>query len=218
MWILTNESKTQNKTAEIFTSSIQDRIAHGSSDGVLTFKDLYSSKDITKAEYDSMLGWSAGYTKVAAWSEYAGPVVGARATYIAGQKGLLNQNNKSSLEERYNEAKAKVNETVKVDSRKFSGYIFNEEYANNGKIEVFQSLGYNKADSELLTKIYQTQAYSKYMSGDYSLGKLDGYGQRINISIELNGLNGNTSSLKSGWMINPDGSIKLNTPFSGFTK
>ena len=100
MWILINESKTQNKTAEIFTSSIQDRIAHGSSDGVLTFKDLYSSKDITKAEYDSMLGWSAGYTKVAAWSEYIGPVVGARSTYIAGQKGLLNQgiNNKKEVD------------------------------------------------------------------------------------------------------------------------
>ena len=51
---------------------------------------------ITKAEYDSMLGWSAGYTKVAAWSEYAGPVVGARALYIAGKNGLLDQSNTSN--------------------------------------------------------------------------------------------------------------------------
>ena len=52
---------------------------------------------ITKAEYDSMLGWSAGYTKVAAWSEYVGPVVGARASYIAGQKGLLNQSDNKQI-------------------------------------------------------------------------------------------------------------------------
>ena len=50
---------------------------------------------ITKAEYDSMLGWSVGYTKVAAWSEYTGPVVGERASYIAGKNGLLNQNTSS---------------------------------------------------------------------------------------------------------------------------
>ena len=51
---------------------------------------------ITKAEYDSMLGWSVGYTKIAAWSEYAGPVVGARALYIAGKNGLLDQSNTSN--------------------------------------------------------------------------------------------------------------------------
>ena len=84
MWILINESKAQNKTAEIYTSSVQDRIAHGSHDGVLTFKDLYSSKHITKTEYDSMLGWSVGYTKIAAGSEIAGPVIGGVSTYVVG--------------------------------------------------------------------------------------------------------------------------------------
>jgi len=29
---------------------------------------------------------------------------------------------------------------------------------------------------------------------------------------------GKTSHLVSGWMIRPDGSVTLNTPFSGFTK
>jgi filamentous hemagglutinin len=29
---------------------------------------------------------------------------------------------------------------------------------------------------------------------------------------------GETSYVKSGWMINPDGTISLNTPFSGFMK
>ena len=79
-------------------------------------------------------------------------------------------------------------------------------------------LGYTNSDSELLTKIYQTQGYSKYISGEYTLGKLNEFGQRINIGIELKGINGKSSFLNSGWHIMPDGSIKLNTPFSGFTK
>lgn len=57
--------------------------------------------------------------------------------------------------------------------------------------------------------------------GQYTLGKLDEYGQRFNIEIKLPGIgaaSGKTSSLKSGWMTRPDGSITLNTPFSGFIK
>jgi filamentous hemagglutinin len=57
----------------------------------------------------------------------------------------------------------------------------------------------------------------KFVNGNYSLGKLDDYGQRINIEIVLSG-NGKTSYFTSGWMINSDGSITLNTPFAGFTR
>ncbi len=31
-------------------------------------------------------------------------------------------------------------------------------------------------------------------------------------------INGKKSCLKSGWMINKDGTISFNTPFSGFTR
>jgi filamentous hemagglutinin len=53
------------------------------------------------------------------------------------------------------------------------------------------------------------------------LGTLDQYGQRINIEIVLNGVGkfaSKTAYLRSGWMILEDGSIKLNTPFSGFAR
>jgi hypothetical protein len=53
------------------------------------------------------------------------------------------------------------------------------------------------------------------------LGKLDNFGQRINIEIELNGVGSaksKTSYINFGWIIKPDNSISLNTPFSGFTK
>jgi len=55
-----------------------------------------------------------------------------------------------------------------------------------------------------------------------TLGKLDQYDQRINITIDLAGVDaaaGKTSSVTSGWMIRPGGRITLlNTTFSGFPK
>jgi hypothetical protein len=107
-----------------------------------------------------------------------------------------------------------------VDSRKFSDYIFKDGVAP-GKDVVYKNLGYSDKDSELLTKIYQEQGAAKYALGNYSFGKLDKYGQRINIEIELQGIgeaSGKISYLQSGWMIKPDNKISLNTPFSGFTK
>ncbi len=110
--------------------------------------------------------------------------------------------------------------TATVDIRKFSEYIF-KDGAAPGKDVVYKNLGYGANDSELLAKIYQEQGAAKYASGNYTLGKSDNFGQRINIEIELPGVGsaaGKTSYINSGWMIKPDGSISLNTPFSGFTK
>ena len=58
-------------------------------------------------------------------------------------------------------------------------------------------------------------------NGEYTLGKLDQYRQRIDIEIAVPGTGsavGKTSHMWSGWMIQPDGNIRLNTPFSGFTR
>jgi len=69
--------------------------------------------------------------------------------------------------------------------------------------------------------MHEQQGSDAFTSGQYTLGKLDQYGQRVNIEIALPGQGaaaGNTSYLRSGWMIQFDGSIKLNTPFSGFTR
>jgi hypothetical protein len=102
--------------------------------------------------------------------------------------------------------------------RKFSHYIFREG-ADHGKDRVFRGLGYGRDHSQALAKMWERQAAEKFASGDFSLGKLDQYGQRVNIEIELHGIGeaaGKTSRIKSGWMITGDDSIKLNTPFSGF--
>jgi filamentous hemagglutinin len=50
---------------------------------------------------------------------------------------------------------------------------------------------------------------------------LDQYGQRIDIEIilpEKADASGQISYLKSGWLIQSDGTIKLNAPFSGFAR
>ena len=86
---------------------------------------------------------------------------------------------------------------------------------------LFKKLGYGKEQSADLARIWQEQGQAKYADGKYTLGKKDQYGQRIDIEIELTGIGdaaGKTSYLKSGWMIQPDNTIKLNTPFAGFTR
>jgi len=90
-----------------------------------------------------------------------------------------------------------------------------------GKDAIFKSLGYSAEDSSMLAATWKKQAAEKSSKGDYSLGKADQYGQRIDIEIALPGkdlVTKQTSHIRSAWMIQTDGSIKLNTPFSGFTR
>jgi filamentous hemagglutinin len=106
-----------------------------------------------------------------------------------------------------------------VDPRKFSEYLF-KEGADHGKNRVFESLGYGKQHSKKLATLYQKQGLEKFKKGEFQLGKKDRYGQRIDIEIELPDMNSpeKVSYLKSGWMILEDGNVKLNTPFTGFTR
>ena len=113
-----------------------------------------------------------------------------------------------------------IKTNVNADIRKFTEYIF-KDGAAPGKDVVYKNMGYGINDSETLINMYKEQATMKYAKGEYTLGKADSFGQRINIEIELPGIGdaaGKTSYLKSGWMVKPDGSLSLNTPFSGFTK
>jgi filamentous hemagglutinin len=118
----------------------------------------------------------------------------------------------------------KGNQAAAVDAvsdiRKFTDYIFKPD-ADHGKDAVFKSLGYTADDSVELSTLWQQQAVDKYAQGDFKLGKADQYGQRVDIEIALPGKGveaGKVSYLRSGWMIQADGSLKLNTPFSGFTR
>ena len=98
---------------------------------------------------------------------------------------------------------------------KFTDYIFGEKYANNGKINLFKDLGFNKEDSEYLKQEFDSQARECYLNGDYELGVLNEHGQRINITIKLKSKTRKSINLVTGWMIRPLGKITCNTPIGG---
>jgi hypothetical protein len=104
--------------------------------------------------------------------------------------------------------------------RKFSDYIF-KPGATHGKDRVFRSFGYGPEHSEELAREFTQQAMRRYQARDFVLGRADEYGQRITVNIDLVGRGdaaGRSTTILSGWMIRPDGSLTLNTPFTGFLR
>ncbi len=86
---------------------------------------------------------------------------------------------------------------------------------NKGKNKLFESWGYDKMDSKWLKQEFERQAKEKYESGNFKLGKLDDYGQRISIEIELPRKDRiGTVKFISGWMVYPNGKIQLATPYA----
>jgi len=52
--------------------------------------------------------------------------------------------------------------------------------------------------------------------GNYELGKLNFQGQRISIRVTIPRKNGaGDVSFITGWMVKPEGKIKLTTPYGG---
>ncbi|MBO4939690.1 MAG: hypothetical protein J6D30_01490 [Clostridia bacterium] len=98
---------------------------------------------------------------------------------------------------------------------KFSGYVFSDKYAENGKKALFESFGYTIEDSEWLKAEYERQAKQKYLNGDYIVRGLDPqYGQDINMVIELTTPMGRNVQFISGWKVHPLGLITCNTPLA----
>lgn len=81
---------------------------------------------------------------------------------------------------------------------------------------MLESWGYGIQDSLYLKEEIEKQGLEKHKNGDYKLGFLNEYGQRISIRVELPRKNGDgTISFITGWMVRPNGHIQLNTPFGG---
>ena len=97
--------------------------------------------------------------------------------------------------------------------RKFTNYIFKE---GNSKKALFESWGYSIIDSQYLKKEIESQAKIAYATGDYILGRLDAFGQRISVQIVLQRPNNKGEvTFLSGWMVYPNGKILLTTPYGG---
>lgn len=103
------------------------------------------------------------------------------------------------------------------DYSKYDPYLFNPKYAKkHGKDKMFKSWGFDITDSKYLQAECEKQALEKYVNGNYDLGKLDKYGQRISIRISIPRKDtGEMVSYITGWMVQQNGKIKLNTPYGG---
>lgn len=108
-----------------------------------------------------------------------------------------------------------INAYCKID--KMTGYLF--RYDNSGgKTTKFEEWGYHIGDSENLKAEFENQAKEKYANGEYTINKLDRYGQRITILISLQDRENNVRIFKTGWLVHPSGLITCATPFSGVVK
>ena len=110
-----------------------------------------------------------------------------------------------------------MNASAYSNYRKFDPYLFDpNNFYKHGKNKAFESWGYSVDDGKWLQAEMERQAREKYTAGDYSLGKLDAWGQRINIVVEIPRKDGSgVVTFTSGWMVEPNGKIKLNTPYGG---
>ena len=116
----------------------------------------------------------------------------------------------------------KIDDNIQVSANckddKISTYIFDPK-KRNGKVVFFESLGYDITDTKLLIQIYCDMAMSKYQNGDFTLSYLIDYGQLINIIIDLPSKDGNrVKSVKTSWMVYPNGTICLVTADGGKVK
>ena len=102
-----------------------------------------------------------------------------------------------------------------VDVRKFTDYVFSDKY-NDGKKELFETLGYTIKDSSYLQQLFITQALQKYCNGEYIFKGTNNYSVRLEIIIDINTPQKGLLHIKTGWVLLPNGEIKLSTPFTGF--
>ncbi len=100
---------------------------------------------------------------------------------------------------------------------KFDPYLFDPgNVYGHGKSHMLESWGYSVDDSRYLKEELEKQGLQNYIDGDYQLGLLNKYGQRINIRVEIpNKAQGGTVSFITGWMVRPNGQLTLNTPYGG---
>lgn len=102
--------------------------------------------------------------------------------------------------------------TAFCDINKINNYLFGENGLKNGKRRLFESWGFTVKDSNYIKEEFEKAAKLEYMYGKYKLGKLDRWGQRIDLKIILMCPDNKYRSITSGWLIHPLGYITCNTP------
>jgi hypothetical protein len=110
----------------------------------------------------------------------------------------------------------KLPRLIVAHPRKFSEYVL-VPGRSGGKDGVFLGLlGYrarSQEDAEELSATYVAQARARLTGGEFVTGKEDEFGVRYVIDIDLRGF-----TVRSAWLLRPDGTLALVTPFSGFVR
>ena len=90
-------------------------------------------------------------------------------------------------------------ENARINPKKLTEYALNPEHPVGGnKAKVFEStLGYNKSNADDL----MNEVYNKLYESDATLGKLDEYGQRYTVDMNITGPNGSSKIVRTGWII-----------------
>lgn len=109
------------------------------------------------------------------------------------------------------------NISVYSDYGKFDPYLFKTTgLQTHNKEKLFKEWGYTVEDAKWLQAEIERQGRKRYLSGQYELGKLNMFGQRINIKVTIPKKDGSGDvSFVTGWMVKPNGQIRLNTPYGG---
>lgn len=86
-----------------------------------------------------------------------------------------------------------------IDPRKITNYALSPTHpVGKHKAKVFEkALGFNTSNADELIN----QVYDKLPFCDAIIGKLDIYGQRYTVEIEIDGTNGNSATVVTGWII-----------------
>lgn len=103
---------------------------------------------------------------------------------------------------------------VVADPRKFPVYVLVPGHPNGKSHFFLQTLGFrpmNQEDAEALAALYVEQAILSLSDRRYQVGSSNEHGRRCTIPIPIRG-----RVLRSGWILRPDGTLSLTTPFSGF--
>lgn len=110
-----------------------------------------------------------------------------------------------------------MNVSAYSDYRKYDPYLFNTNgMQTHNKEKLFKEWGYTVDDARWLQAEIARQGRERYLSGQYELGKLNTFGQRIHIRVTIPKKDGSgVVSFVTGWMLKPNGQIKLNTPYGG---
>ena len=116
-------------------------------------------------------------------------------TYHVGNNTILVYNAGSN----YAETPLPNFDKAEINPKKLTDYALNPDHPVGGnKARVFKSaLGYDKNNAGELIE----QIYSKLPESEAVMGKLDQYGQRYTVDMSITGVNGNTATVRTGWII-----------------